>query len=77
MLEVLERYPSVPMLKLAVELAKTPALKEDAAKTSLAIAQKIGGQSVDVQQLITQLGQEPCALKSLQPNTVRARLSWM
>jgi hypothetical protein len=57
-LEVLERYPSVDMLRLAVEIAKVPALKNDAAATALAIAQKISG-SADVQQLLTQVGQKP------------------
>ena len=57
-LEVLERYPSVDMLRLAVEIAKVPALKNDAAATALAIAQKISG-SADVQQLLTQVGQQP------------------
>ncbi len=57
-LEVLERYPSIDMLKLAVEAAKVPALKSDAAATALVIAQKIGG-SVDAQQLLTQIGQKP------------------
>jgi hypothetical protein len=57
-LEVLERYPSIDMLRLAVEIAKVPALKNDAAATALAIAQKISG-SADVQQLLTQVGQKP------------------
>jgi HEAT repeat protein len=57
-LEVLQRYPSIDMLRLAVEIAKVPALKNDAAATALAIAQKISG-SADVQQLLTQVGQQP------------------
>lgn len=57
-LEVLERYPSIDALKLAVETAKVPSLKNDAAATSLAIAQKIGG-SADVQKLLAQVGQDP------------------
>jgi len=57
-LEVMERHPSVDMLKFATELAKIPELKNDAARISLAIAKKIGG-SVDVQRLLTLLGQEP------------------
>ena len=57
-LEVLERYPSIDALKLAAEAAKIPSLKNDAAATSLAIAQKIGG-SVDVQELLAQIGHDP------------------
>jgi hypothetical protein len=55
-LEVLQRYPSIDMLRLAVEAAKVPSLKNDAAATSLVIAQQVGG-SVDVQKLLTQIGQ--------------------
>jgi len=58
-LEVMERYPSIDMLKLAVAMAKDPALKSDAAGISLVIAQKIGGGSIDVQKLLAQVGHEP------------------
>jgi HEAT repeat protein len=57
-LEILARYPSIDALKLAVETAKVPTLKNDAAATALAIAQKIGG-SADVQKLLAQVGQDP------------------
>jgi len=57
-LEVLERYPSIDTLRLAVEAAKVPSLKNDAARVSLVIAEKIGG-SVDVQKLLAQFGHEP------------------
>ena len=63
-LEVLERYPSVDMLKLAVEAAKVPALKDEAAAAALAIAQKIGG-SADVQKLLAQVGQDPVKVEIL------------
>jgi hypothetical protein len=46
------------MLRLAVEAAKDPALKDDATRVSLAIAQKIGG-SVRVQDLLAQIGHDP------------------
>ncbi len=62
-LEVMERYPSVDMLKLAVDAGKMPALKNDAARVALSIAQKIGGDSVDVETLLAQLGQEPIKLE--------------
>jgi len=57
-LEVLERYPSIDMLRLAVEAAKIPSLKNDAAAASLVIAQKIGANSVDVQKLLAQVGHD-------------------
>ena len=58
-LEVMERYPSIDMLRLAVEMTKIPSLKNDAAGISLGIAQKIGGGSVDVQKLLAQVGHDP------------------
>jgi hypothetical protein len=61
-LEVMARYPSVEMLRLAVEMGKTPSLKSEAAATALAIAQKIGG-AADVQDLLTQIGQEPVKIE--------------
>jgi len=61
-IEVLKRYPSIDTLKLAVEAAKEPSLKNDAAAASLAIAQKIGG-SDDVQKLLTQIGQDPVKIE--------------
>ena len=58
-LEVCARYPSVEMLKLAVEAsAKVPSLKDDATAASLVIAQKIGG-SEDVQKVLAQVGHDP------------------
>ncbi|MFV2065695.1 MAG: HEAT repeat domain-containing protein [Pirellulales bacterium] len=58
-LEVLARYPSIDTLRLAVAAARDSALANDAKATGLTIAQKIGGNAVDVQQLLAQLGQEP------------------
>ncbi len=57
-LEVLERYPNVDMLQLALEAARDPSLKDDATRVSLVIAQKIGG-SAEVQKLLLQFGQKP------------------
>jgi HEAT repeat protein len=62
-LEVLERYPSVEMLRLAIEVGKIPALKNDAAAVSLLIAEKIGGNSADVQNLLAQVGHEPMKIE--------------
>lgn len=62
-LEVMERYPSIDMLKLAIDAGKTPAMKNDAARVALAIAQKLGGQSIDVQTLLNQISQSPVKLE--------------
>ena len=62
-LEVMERYPSVDMFRLSVDVAKIPALKNEATRISLVIAQKIGGQSADVQKLLAQLGQDPVKIE--------------
>lgn len=61
-LEVLERYASIDGLRLAVEVAKMPSLKQDALASSLVIAQKVGG-SPDVTALLAQLGQEPVKIE--------------
>jgi HEAT repeat protein len=57
-LEVLQRYPNIDTLKLAIEMAETPALKNDASAAAMVIAQKVGG-SADVRDLLTQVGQDP------------------
>jgi len=64
-MEVLERYPSVETLRLAVEAAKVPSLKNDAARASLVIVEKIGGHGGDVQKLLAQLGHEPVKVEIL------------
>ena len=62
-LEVLERYPSLDMLKLATEAAKTPSLKPEAVAASLTIAQKLGVKSPEVQQLLAAVGQDPVSVE--------------
>jgi HEAT repeat protein len=64
-LEVIERYPSIDMYRLAVEASRIPSLKHDAAAVALAVAQKIGG-SADVQALLEQLGQKPVKIEIIQ-----------
>ena len=54
-LEVLERYPSAEMLRLAVDAAKDPSLKNEASATSVAIAQKTGA-SAEIKKLLAQVG---------------------
>lgn len=63
-LEVLQRYPSVEAMRLAVAAAKTPELADAAKATALVIAQEIGG-SADVRELLTQAGQDPVKLEIL------------
>ena len=63
LLEVMERYPSLDMLKVAADAAKDPALKQDAGEIVLLIAQKVGGGDVDVQALLAQLGQGPVKIE--------------
>jgi len=64
-LEVAERYPSVDMLKLAVDATKIPALKTEASRTALVIAQKIGGKSRNTKKLLEQMGQKPVKIEIL------------
>jgi hypothetical protein len=54
-LEVLQRYPSVEMLKLAVKAAQVPALKGDATETARAISQKLP-KTNEVQELLSKAG---------------------
>jgi hypothetical protein len=49
-LDVLKLYPTIASLKLAVEAAQIPELKEDAAQAALAIAPRSGGK---VDELLT------------------------
>ena len=62
-LEVLVRYPSLKTLELAIDTAKVPSLKIAATKTSLEIAQKIGGAGVDVKELLAQAGIGPLKIE--------------
>jgi hypothetical protein len=56
--EVLAIHPSLGMLQIAVEAGKTPALKADATRSAIMIAQKIGDGSDEVRKMLTQLGIE-------------------
>ena len=48
---------------MAVNAASIPTLKSDATNTALAIAQKVGGSSADIDTLLEQVGQGPIDLK--------------
>jgi HEAT repeat protein len=56
-LEVLQRYPNVEMLKLAVKAMQTPEVKDDASAAALAIAQKVG-KTNEVKEVLSKAGLE-------------------
>ncbi len=61
-LEVCGIHPSVDTLKLAIESAKVPALKNDAVAAALAIAEKMGG-SEEVHKMLSQIGYDPVKIE--------------
>ncbi|RPI90020.1 MAG: PBS lyase [Planctomycetaceae bacterium] len=54
-LDILKRYPSLEMLKLAIKTSEVPELKDDAKLAALAIAQKLGGKSAEVKELLARI----------------------
>jgi HEAT repeat protein len=58
-LEVLDRYPSVEMLRLAVEAVKVPSLKDEATAISLAIAQQIRAEPAEIRKLLANVSYAP------------------
>ena len=64
-MQVLERYATPETLRVAVKASKTPALREDANRTALVIAQKLGGPSATVQDILAKVGAEPVKLEIL------------
>jgi len=58
-LAVVERYPNVDTLKVAVKATEVPALKDDATRIAMAIAQKLGGKSSEAQELLAKVGLSP------------------
>jgi HEAT repeat protein len=58
-LEVLQRYPSLDMLKLAVDvMQRFPEQKEEATQAMLVIAQKLGDKGDEVTELLSKAGLE-------------------
>lgn len=55
-LEVLERYPSLDGLKLAIELQQRPSLRDDAVRSTLIVAQKIADHNDEVLAVLRQSG---------------------
>jgi hypothetical protein len=56
-LEVIQRYPNLEMLKLAARVAQVPELKEDAKGAAQAISQKLG-KSNEVKEILSKAGLE-------------------
>ncbi|MBC8290168.1 MAG: hypothetical protein H8E37_07605 [Planctomycetes bacterium] len=62
-LDVLKLHPSAAGLKLAINAMKIPGLKSDATAAALVIAQKVGGNGVDVSKLLSGVGLEKVKLE--------------
>jgi HEAT repeat protein len=58
-LAILERYPNVETLRVAANAARVPELKADAERVSLAMVQKLTGDTVDARKLLDQIGSKP------------------
>ncbi len=64
-LAVLERYPSVDTLRVAVRATELRGLKDDATRVAMTIAQKIGGKTSDAQRLLAEIGLSPVKVEIL------------
>ena len=64
-LEVLDRYPSVQMLRLATEAVKVPSLKDEATAIALAIAQKIRAEPAEIRKLLANVSYTPTKVEIL------------
>jgi HEAT repeat protein len=62
-LEALERHPSKDGLKIVVQAMYFPGMKEDTRRTSLVIAQKVGGDRPEVRQLLAKIGVKPMKIE--------------
>jgi HEAT repeat protein len=58
-LAVLERYPTADTFRQAVAAMQIPAIKDDAGRVALVIAQKIGGKDADIKDLLAKIGLDP------------------
>ena len=61
-LQVIERYPSVGMLRLAVGASEGEALKDNATAVSVSVAQKIGG-GANTEELLRRIRQKPVKIE--------------
>jgi HEAT repeat protein len=64
-LEILLRYPSPEMLDLALEAAKAPDLKEEAAIVAMGIERASGGNSIELRKALAQAGHKTVKLEIL------------
>jgi hypothetical protein len=62
-LAVLERYPSLETLKVAVDATQVPSLKDNAGRVAQVITQKIMDKSPDARDLLATIGLKPMALE--------------
>jgi HEAT repeat protein len=62
-LAVLERYPSLDTLKVAINATQTPALKDDAGRSAQIVTQKIMGKSPEAREMLAKIGLEPMKLE--------------
>ena len=58
-LTVMERYPSLDMLKLAAAATKDAAVKNEAGLAAMVIAQKAKADAAETEKLLTEAGQPP------------------
>jgi len=54
-LEVAEHHPSLDTLKVAVDLAKIPAMKTEATAAAMTIVQRVSGESAEIRKLLAQV----------------------
>jgi hypothetical protein len=65
-LEVLERYPSLEMLRLAVDAVKNPSLKDSATAVALTIAQRISADPEEIRKLLARVDYTPTKIEIVQ-----------
>src|SRR5262249_6033583 len=62
-LEILLRYPSDEMLAIALEAAKTPELKDEAALVAMGISRGRGGDTKELRKVLAQAGHQTVKLE--------------
>ncbi len=67
-LVVLQRYPTIETLKLAIQFAETPELKEAATKAAIAIAEKVGNKASEAKALLSKAGIKSINVPESEPN---------
>ena len=65
-LEVLERYPSLEMLRLAIDAVKSPSLKDQATAVSLTVAQRISAEPEEIRKLLAHVDYTPAKIEIVQ-----------